>query len=84
MSNDVDNAARKRRRLGEWFPDNEAHLVRYRNEVAAKAHERGLGIVLAQAVGHGLETVPLDPEEYIDPVPDVERVVGVSPVPVET
>nr|WKF55631.1 Phosphatidylserine decarboxylase proenzyme [Paraburkholderia busanensis] len=35
-----DEAGAQRRRLGEWLPRNEAHMARYRTELAARARER--------------------------------------------
>jgi phosphatidylserine decarboxylase len=41
MTEHIVNPRGERRRLGDWLPRNEEHLVQYRLELAARARERG-------------------------------------------
>ncbi|NKJ51143.1 phosphatidylserine decarboxylase [Burkholderia sp. SG-MS1] len=40
MTDKIDDPRAERRRLGDWLPRNEAHLARYRKELAARAFKR--------------------------------------------
>ncbi|CAG4895324.1 phosphatidylserine decarboxylase family protein [Paraburkholderia gardini] len=66
MSDEAEESRRERRRLGEWLPRNEAHLVRYRLDLAAKARARGAAVARNSAVDELAALISGDPVLRMD------------------
>lgn len=66
MAHETDNANRERRRLGEWLPSGEAHLARYRQDIAERARTRGVGAPRNTAVAELAALVNGDPVLRMD------------------
>ncbi|ABE36002.1 phosphatidylserine decarboxylase family protein [Paraburkholderia xenovorans LB400] len=66
MTDQADGPLAQRRRLGEWLPRNEAHLARYRLELAARARERGATAPRTSAVDELARLINGDPVLRMD------------------
>ncbi len=66
MSDKAEASRPQRRRLGEWLPRNEAHLARYRLDLAARARARGAVVARNSAVDELAALISGDPVLRMD------------------
>ncbi|MFM0074912.1 phosphatidylserine decarboxylase family protein [Paraburkholderia sediminicola] len=66
MTDKTGDPRAQRRRLGEWLPRNEAHLARYRTELAVKARERAAHVPRTSAVEELATLIHGDPVLRMD------------------
>lgn len=84
---DTANAPQdERRRLGDWLPREEAHVARFRTEIAAKAHARAAKAPRASVVDdlaalvHGDPVLRMDMTRAIREARDAGYVLGYSTI----
>lgn len=73
MSQRAMSSGAERRRLGEWLPRNEAHLARYRSDLAARARARGIDTPRTSAVIELAALVNGDPVLRMDMTRAIEQ-----------